>query len=323
MSSAITKSLALLRPDQRHPRAGDSRAEDRRWALDQPTTAAITTLEYLTAILDIFFGKRRFSGVTGLAIFASGLCWMVWARLRGRDVNCRCFGNLSRAPAGRGVFVRNGLFILVAIHQALPGFAKWRRSQTQFKRVTVAVLITASVAETFAIGYLLILLAALRRSKQGPTTQLALVQPGAAVPHFEVLGRAGMPVDLTEGRGPEPLLVLVGAGDCEGCKRIFSAVQRYWDQSPRPAANFAFIWLGGVPGEPVHTEQGLEPRTLVGAEALRWDWEYSDLYGATQGAFGLARVPVAIVLDGNGRVLERPALGQDASLTRWQRWAAE
>lgn len=305
--------------DESHPVSRPVRLLGRRAEL------ALTFVELAIAAADIALGRRRLAGVGGTGLFGSGLAWFAAAKIRRQRISCQCFGVLSRGEVGPSAYVRNGLLLALAVNQASVYAESHSSGRFRSQRVVRIVIGVVICAETLLIGYLMILLASVRRSK--PAAQvLRLIQQGELVPRFEVLGRQDKPVDLVQHyaqHGHTRFLVLVGAGDCKGCHSLWKAVARHAERISDEQADFAFIWLGGVPGEPEQTDHGPKPRILVGGAALRSGWEFADLYGAAQGAFGLARVPAAFMLDGEGRLLERPSLGQDAALTRWKQWSTE
>lgn len=168
------------------------------------------------------------------------------------------------------------------------------------------------------IGYLLLLLASVRRRSQPRPDPVKLVQKGDLVPHFYVMSKEDEPVDLIALNFLQEmtqLLLFVGSADCKGCHRLWMSIVEQGEPE-----GVAFIWLGGVPQTMGQFDSDGRTPIRVGGEALRWEWEFADLYGATQGALGIARVPVAVLLDDEGRVLERPSLGQDAVWARWNQW---
>jgi hypothetical protein len=313
--------LLKLQSQVRPRRLPQESADDVQSLLSPRMSLLLGLTEIGIAILDIVLKRRRAAAILGMLIFGIGGAVISYPVARGQRAKCNCFGSFSNHELGLRDVGRNVALLALAANQAQPlGSGNVARTLWRTRNWALGPL---AVLQAVAIFFLLTKFAVLRRSSQlGPKSRL--IEPGAMVPHFEVVdadeGSEDIVADALRGQG-SPFVLLFGNPQCDSCLTLRSQFGSYVSGTDGRDPRAAFIWIstgGSESSEFGHQDSAAssEPRSVSPDQGRH---VYLDKYGAARAALGVIACPVIIVIGADGRVAEKPYLGR-AAMTRWKQW---
>lgn len=260
------------------------------------------------------------SGLAALVLLCVFIAAIAANLASGRMPTCRCFGEVSARPIGPRTLVRNGLLALCAAAVVWSGRGNAAPSLVatvvRFDPMVIgaAVAAAAFAAQTWLVLHLLrqhgrLLLridvletrvgleSAVVPANQGMTVELEI---GALAPVFHVRSSAGETVSLTAlWSGLQPALLIFSNPECGPCAALMPRVAA-WQVEHASRLRIAVITTGSI-------EDAARQRHENGLRDifLQRDTEVSDGYGA----YG---TPAGVLIDANGAIASRVALGADA-----------
>jgi peroxiredoxin/uncharacterized membrane protein YphA (DoxX/SURF4 family) len=205
-------------------------------SLTVPATVAVPIVEVLVAVGLVMPGWARTSAAAALALLLAFSAAITINLARGRQPECRCFGQLQSGPINSRTLVRNGVLVGLAAIVVWRGPGQGLRgggdSLTLESAVVLAVII-ALLAVVAAQGWLLINL--LRQNGRvllrldaieadlglDPAAEPAAGLPvGSHAPELALLDSAGQLTTVASLRDAAPVLMVVftapGCGPCHG-----------------------------------------------------------------------------------------------------------
>jgi len=237
---------------------------------------------------------------------------------RGRRPDCHCFGQIHSAPVGWKTLARNGALAAVA------GFLVWYGLGDDIGRSVVGWTATLStiqllglVAVILVLGLLAGLLvhrlrqtgyfavgaasprdnvSALYRNTCGGTQQdmPPAKNIGEPAPKIELRARSGEIIDLWSIQGGETLVAFYDP-DCPFCQQMLPELKKWEENRPEGA-----------------------PELLVISTGAEWlDLEFPAMFDSNQAifrGFGVSETPSAVLVDTEGKIASKAAIGAPAVL---------
>ncbi|GAA5147382.1 hypothetical protein GCM10025768_07340 [Microbacterium pseudoresistens] len=278
--------------------------------LRRPGVARLVPIgELLLALALLLPGPTRaLAGVVAVAVLLVFTALLIGVLRRGDDVDCGCFGALSRdSRVTPWSLVRNALLIVAALIVAVFG---WAVPALPVQLAQLPLVLVLTVALAWAAVLVIVLIAALvgaRRAERQPSVptesarsdprspaplsprSLALgldparpgeVMPGDPIPDVELVAANGMAQPLAQlGNGNPTLLVFLSA-ECGSCKPVAAATAEW---SLRLAPLQVRIATSSQPTAIAALDAELAPLARYGSRAVRR-------------AIGVQRAPAAVVL---------------------------
>ncbi len=294
---------------------------------------ALPIAELVVAVLLIPVATARWGAVAALALLLVFLAAMANQLRRGQHPDCHCFGQLHSAPLGAATVVRNGLLAAVALFIAVAGWndagasaVAWLggASAVEIVALVASLLGLAGVAASLWLVYHLMGqnvrladrldsfeaavaggdLSALRASADEDDDEDDDDAPGLAIgapaPAFALQGLFGETLTLDALRsGGQPTLLVFSDPGCGPCNALMPDIGR-WQREHADALTVALVSRGGASAnKPKATEHGL---TNV---MLQQDREIGRAYGSDA-------TPVGVIVNADGTIGSRLALGADS-----------
>lgn len=215
------------------------------------------------------------------------------ARLRGRQMDCHCFGALHSTRAGAGALLRNGgLVASAAIVAAVPArpFAWWH--------IAVAVGAALVVLQAWAWFELLRRHGRLLAAQAAPAT----VGVGAAAPNFALPSLGGDLVTLPSlaAAGAVVQMVFLEPG-CGPCRALLAELGRRMED-PDDGIRTVLAFSGDEDAvSALAREHGVDPGAVI-----------VDSDGELARAYGVDTTPSSVLLAPNGTLAAAAAVGAGA-----------
>jgi methylamine dehydrogenase accessory protein MauD len=249
------------------------------------------------------------TGLLGLLVLFSAA--MAVALVRGRVVECRCFGQLHAVRVGPGTLVRNlvlagmaGAIVLQGADGVGPGLLPWVTALDGGQMLTL-VLVAVIAFGTVVLyqllrqyGRLLLRVEALEAKAGAGAAAPAGLPVGSPAPVFELTSLDGGRATLeTLGAGGTPTLLLFVEPGCGACDSLLPDVAA-WQREYHDRLSVVLVSRGSA-----------ETRTRIAGHAIRTALvqrarEVSD-------AFQIAAMPGAVLVK-NGVIASPVASGPDA-----------
>lgn len=287
--------------------------------LSTPQTLAVVGYELIFSYLDIVLGKRRLAGIGGSILLIGGITWFSSIIVKGNRAQCQCFGAFGAHEIRKWSVARNGLLLSITLNQVL---GRDRTARLVYRSVTTKsrlFLLYTAVLQLLVIFYLLILLSSKRRAQE---VAKRLVQVGEVVPEFEVLQYDGSPVNLVRlnaRRDTAPFLLMIGTKGCGGCEELWRRIETDVTSAMIDPPSWAFVWSRDAQ---LPLSESMIERVRLGGQGESPQFEYFDDSRACIASLGVSALPVAVILDVDGRVVESPSIGKLATLACWKRWVS-
>lgn len=259
-------------------------------------------VELAIAVALLFGSTARDGAIAALVLLVLFTGLVTRALVRGEQVECHCFGQLSEGPAGNGTLVRNGLmtaiaaFIVLAPGAPGPGVAAWlgRRSDADRVGFWLGLALVALVAAGVwfarellrAQGRLMLRVEELEGGRR-PSLGLPI---GTPAPSFSVREQRGgeLTLDGLLALG-QPLLLAFSDVNCGLCDALVPLVQRA-QHDLRGRATVALLSKGASPeSEAAWIEHGLEHVGIADSHDVNL-------------SFGAVGTPAAVLVSGEGRI---------------------
>jgi thiol-disulfide isomerase/thioredoxin/uncharacterized membrane protein YphA (DoxX/SURF4 family) len=269
---------------------------------------ALPALELGTAILLVIAPVARIGALLATVLFAAFIVAIARQLREGRAPDCHCFGQLHSEPAGTSTIVRNLALITASVvilgwgGVAITDLPNWQRASFV---LGLGVFSVAAVLLRYVSGFqreqarladriqkLEGLVDSLSASRWGEDTSVL-------APSFDLETMDGAQLSLNSliATGRPTVLLFVSPG-CAPCSAIVPDAEQ-WQQRFSNTINFAFI-------SSLDREANIEKFGKVPVPvALQADREVAVSYGAEA-------TPTGILIDRDGRIRARPAVGQTA-----------
>jgi peroxiredoxin len=288
-----------------------------RW-LARPGAVALPLVELGVAGALLPRRTAWWGAAAALALLAAFIAAIAVNLARGRRPDCHCFGQIHSAPAGASTLARNGFFVAAAAfvvvrgsHDAGPsvlgaiadiGAGAWL-GLAAFAALAIAGWLIITLLRQQ--GRLLLRIEALEaRFEQGglpspDALPIGGLPAGAPAAEFDLpeLGGGTVGLDRLLERG-RPVLLVFSEPGCGPCAALLPLVAR-WQETYREQVTVAVISRGDRAENAEIVELGLRDVLLqTGREVAE--------------AYDVAGTPAAVLIDRNGTVVSRVALGSNA-----------
>jgi hypothetical protein len=258
--------------------------------------------ELVIAVGLLFGSTARPAAIAALVLLALFTGAVTRALIRGEQVDCHCFGQLSEGPAGIGTLVRNGLlaalaaFVVVAPGAPGPGVFAWLGRRSDADRVAFWLGLTLVAVVAAGAWFARELLRAqgrlmLRVEELEGTPSHSLGLPvGTPAPSFSVRAHRGGELTL-EGLLAlgQPLLLAFSDVQCGLCDALVPLVQRA-QHDLRGRVTVALLSKGASPKSEVRwTEHGIEHVGIADSHDVNL-------------SYGAVGTPAAVLVSREGRI---------------------
>jgi peroxiredoxin len=260
-------------------------------ALARPLGLALPLTELAIASTLLVAATSRYAAMAAAALLAVFSAAIGISLVRGRRLDCHCFGRLHSAPAGWATLARNLVLVGVAATLALaPGGAPtWLHVGGAALVVAVGGQALLWVALLRRYGRALRQIDELETATDPRPDQKPVLEVGAEAPHFELPGLDGAPVTLTDLLTGARRVILVATDErCGACTALYPEIAR-WQQELRDQV--AVVVLGGGSPEKLRAvaeEHELDAVLLADRPTL--------------GAYGMHGTPSALLIDPDVRI---------------------
>jgi thiol-disulfide isomerase/thioredoxin len=273
--------------------------------LVRPIAAALPIVELGLGVLLVVADPAATLGAVGsLLLLSAFTATIVLNLLRGRQVDCHCFGRLSGGPAGWRTVTRNAVLLLLAavpLRDAggMPSLPAAADDYTAAELGTTAVLVVMSAC----IVVLALLLQTLVRRYGGVLLRLEALESHvglaapAPAPSFALPDLDDELVALTDvlaaGR---PALIAFISPTCHLCGELIPDLER-WQTDPDEPMSVVVISTGNVRDNRDKIGVGSQLRVLL-----------QDIQ-VTETAWGVTGTPAAVFVSADGALVGTPAYG--------------
>ena len=269
--------------------------------------------------------STRVAGAAGalglLVIFSAAIAVSL---VRGRTLECHCFGRLHSAPVSWRTLARNGVFSALAglvlgagLDGERPGAIRWLSDLDAMQRwalgggIAVAALAALSALAFLSLlqsqGRLLLRLSALEQRLAAAGIDLADDEatqvghaPGTAAPAFEAETVRGGSTSLNDLLAPGlPLVLLFTSPACEPCRTLVPKVA-LWQRLHAGRLTIAAVSGGGRVATTIEAEDHGLDRVLIDTDLAVYE------------AYGANGTPGAVLVSPDGTIASYIASGSES-----------
>ena len=285
---------------------------------------ALPFAEIVFAVCLLFVETAWTGAIGALILLISFIGAMLWHLAQGTAPDCHCFGAIHSEPVSKKTLIRNIVFAALALFLILSGkenqgaslFDLMSGARENFMTIVLGLAITGLLAA--AIFYLKKIseqqTRILRRMEMlelaalggGETIREGLIEPtnnlpiGAPAPDFDLPDVNGKIISLDALLSRvKPILFFFVSPTCNPCAGLLPEIEA-WQAKLKGKLNFVFI-SSGKAKENLDKLGGATLKTIL----LQNDRE-------TALAFGAQWTPTAILVNRNGTIASRAAIGDKA-----------
>ena len=271
--------------------------------LVRPLSIALPAVELAIAAALLPAGTARYGALAAAGILAAFAGAVAYQLARGRRPDCNCFGRLHSRPIGPSALARNIVLLGLATYTVAsdpgPSAVAWLSDPLPATIGGLSALVVAQAA---------LLVFVLRRHGQvlaqlddvDAAEEPAGLPLGIEAPEFELPDLDGEAVTLAALRAPGlPVLLLFSDPACGPCKTLLPEVGR-WQQ--RWADDLTLAVVSNASPEQNRASAAEHGLALVLSQQKH---EVSLAYGALG-------TPMAVLVDGDGRIASRVVAGEAA-----------
>ncbi len=283
-----------------------------------PFAVGLSLVEVAVGVALIPVASAWVAGLAATALLLLFTAAVAAALARGVEADCHCFGQISSRPIGAGTLGRNAALLALAIFVAVAGAHNAGTSATAWigrlqagEAVALALCVVLAVAVAFNAAFLVQLfkqngrlwaeLDELKAARdRGSSRKSPAVGFGEPVPAVALRDLEGQRLDLRDvlELGADTLLFFTDP-KCGACDGLLPEVGR---RQRDPGADPPVVVLSmGDPGlnRTKAAEHGIRP--VLMPEGFEF-----------QRSLGIAGIPGALLVDGDGRVASDPAVGGES-----------
>ncbi len=286
---------------------------------------ALPVAELIIALLLLPVSTAWFGAIGGFLLLLVFIGGMLWQMAQGNAPDCHCFGQIHSEPVSAKSLIRNAIFAILSFFLITQGSQNQGLSlldstnnSTEGNGMSL-ILGLATVGLLAAAVYFLKIISdqqtqimrrieilELTSFEGGETKREDVSQPkegliiGTPVPNFElpdINGKQISPDILLSSQ--KPVLLLFVSPNCSPCAALLPEIET-WQTELKGKLNFVFISSGKVKDN-LDKFAGTSLKQIL----LQKDKEISELFGAQW-------TPTAVLINADGNIASRLAVGDDA-----------